>query len=140
MVKQCSRNAPSGDAQSSSPPAIPPNTVMANPMLYSINPVVPFTPQPNMAIIMNEQYITFINEDNALKRIGKNSFINAKLCLKNALLQDEYVEEIELSIVAGQETKIHGMLLHITQDLNESNINAKKVCYCMLQPRSNSLS
>ena len=110
---------------------------MANPMLYSINPAVPFTPQQNMEIIMNEQYITFINEDNALKRIRKNSFVNAKLCLKNALLPDEDVEEIEISIVAGRETKIHGMLLHITHQLNESNKNAKKVCYCMIQPRSN---
>lgn len=132
MVKKCSRSAPSEGTQSSSPLPITSNTVIANPMLYNINPLVPFTAQQNMDIIMKEQYITFINEDNALRCTTKNSFINAKLCLNNALLPDEHVEEIELSIVAGKETKIHGMLLHITPDINESNNNAKKVFYCIL--------
>ena len=89
-------------------------------------------PQQNVEIVMDDQYLNFINENSINNNITKDSFVKAKLCLNGALLPEERVEEVEVSVVAGQDTKIHALLLHITCDNDRIENSITKVCYQIL--------
>ena len=62
---------------------------------------------------MDHQYFDFLNENTGIDHSRKNIYINANMSLKDALSPGEKVEEIEISVVAGPETKIHALLLYL---------------------------
>ena len=66
-----------------------------------------------MHIHMDQQYLDFLNENTSIDRTRKNVYLNANLSLKDVLSPGETVEEIEISVVAGPETKIHALLLYL---------------------------
>ena len=75
-------------------------------------------PEQNLEIVMEEQYLNYMNANDTHSSITKDSILKAKLCLHGALMPDESIEEIEFSCVVGQETKIHALLLRIVNDIN----------------------
>ena len=87
---------------------------ISNPMLLSDNAIQLFPIHQEMEILMEEQYIRFLNEDNIQEPTKRaNAFITALLCLQNVLLPEEDVEEIEISLFSEKENKIHGLLLNV---------------------------
>ena len=66
-----------------------------------------------MHIHMDQQYLDFLNENTSIDHTRKNVYLNANLSLKDVLSPGERVEEIEISVVAGPETKIHALLLYL---------------------------
>ena len=96
---------------------------ISNPMLLSDNAIQLFPIHQEMEILMEEQYIRFLNEDNIQEPTKRaNAFITALLCLQNVLLPDEDVEEIEISLVSEKENKIHTLLLNVEQHFCDDQV------------------
>ena len=104
-------------------------TQVTNPVLFNTTPEHPRTRQQKMRILMEEQYLTFINEKYTYTHISKNDFITSKICLEDALLPEEDVEGIELSVVTGEKTNNHALLLHVTHDINRTDESSDKVSF-----------
>ena len=99
---------------------------ISNPMLLSDNAIQMFPIHQEMEILMDEQYITFINEGNVAEPTRRaNAFITAMLCLQNVLLPEEDVEEIEISLVSEKESKIHALLLSVEDHFCVAEVSSK---------------
>ena len=82
-----------------------------------------------MHIHMDHQYFDFLNENTGIDHSRKNIYINANMSLKDALSPEERVEEIEISIVAGPETKIHALLLYLAMINEKEELDFQKVSF-----------
>ena len=82
-----------------------------------------------MHIHMDQQYLDFLNENTSINHTRKSVYINANMSLKDALSPGERVEEIEISVVAGPETKIHALLLHLAIINERSQLDFQKVSF-----------
>ena len=82
-----------------------------------------------MHIHMDQQYLDFFNENTSRGYTRKNVYINANMSLKDALSPEERVEEIEISIVAGPETKIHALMLHLAIINEKEELDFQKVSF-----------
>ena len=82
-----------------------------------------------MHIHMDHQYLDFLNENTSVDHTRKNVYINANMSLKDALSPGEKVEEIEISVVAGPETKIHALLLYLAIINEREELDFQKVSF-----------
>ena len=123
MVKQQLTNSSSTEDDCTNKASGLVQNYISNPMLLSDNAIQIFPIQQEMEILMEEQYITFLNEDHIQEPTKRtNAFITALLCLQNVLLPEEDVEEIEISLVSGKESKIHALLLSVEQHFCDAQV------------------
>ena len=78
---------------------------------------------------MDQQYLDFVNENMSIDHTRKNVYLNANLSLKDVLSPGENLEEIEISVVAGSDTKIHALLLYLAIITEEEELDFQKVRY-----------
>ena len=124
MEKPRSRKTSSVDQTASQP-----SSIESHPLNTDLNTTstVLTSRLQTMHIHMDHQYLDFLNENTSIDQTRKNLYLNANMSLKDALSPGESVQEIEISVVAGPETKIHALLLYLAIINDGEELDFQKV-------------